>query len=120
MNKFYHFFLLSALVLIFNACDSTENKIAAFERFVNKVEQKAPNYTEKDWEKADATFKDFTENRLNTEKNNFTSEQMKKIGKLEAKYYKIRVKYAGEGFLDKLEKGWEYIKGIGEEITSEF
>lgn len=109
------------LLLICVACHSrSTNNLVAFDRFVQNVEKNAPDYTSEDWKKKDNTFKDFVENRVNKDKNNFTSEQMRKIGELEARYYKVRVKYAGKGVIDDLEKEWEYIKGFGEEIINEF
>lgn len=111
-----------AIVLVCSACNfsRTANKVAAFERFVQKVEKNAANYSTEDWDKADVAFKDFVENKLNKNNNNFTSEEMRKIGELEARYYKVRIKYAGEGVLDKLKKELEYLIGFGEEIISEF
>ena len=108
-------------LLVCCACHSRlTNNLVAFERFVQNVEKDAPNYTSEDWKIKDNTFKDFIENRLDKNKNNFTAEQMRKIGELEARYYKVRVKYAGKGVIDDLEKEWEYIKGFGGEIINEF
>ena len=128
MSKIYFALSFSAIALVlglFTLCEScqsrTRNYVANFERFVMKVEQNAEFYSKDDWKKADETFKKFKQEKLNRENSglNFSSEEQNKIGKLEARYYKVRVASVGKGLIEEVEGDLEYLKGFAEEVLNE-
>ena len=116
--------LLVLLLLV--ACGSRQSRprnfIASFEGFVMKVEKDAENYSKDDWKNADETFKEFKQEKLNRENAGvkFSSEEQNKIGKLEARYYKVRVSATGKGLIEEVEGDLEYLKGFAEEVLDEF
>ena len=127
MSKIYLAFHFSAIAVLglFLLCESCQsrprNYVENFERFVMKVEQNAETYSKDDWKKADDTFKKFKQEKLNRENagSKFSSEEQNKIGKLEARYYKVRVASVAKGLIEEVEGDLEYLKGFAEEVLNE-
>ena len=128
MSKIYvalHFSAIALVLGMFSLCESchsrSQNYVANFERFVMKVEQNAEVYSKDDWKKADETFKKFKQEKLDQENPGlkFSLEEQNKIGKLEARYYKVRVASVGKGLIEEVEGDLEYLKGFAEEVLNE-
>ncbi len=76
----------------FDECTSKTLYIVSFENFIDKVQNNYDDFTEKDWEKADAKFEKLTEECYDKFENKLTERDKKKIVKYGIKYsfYRIR------------------------------
>lgn len=93
---------------------------ARFEHFVDKVEKEAPNYTEKDWDKASKKFESLVA-QYEKAYENLSKEDRKRINKAIGQYQALVIKYGFSNALDSFtsvmkdlqSKIGELIKGAG-------
>lgn len=108
------FILISVLVL--TSCQNKNSYLNKFETFVSSVEQDCANYSTEDWAGADAQFQAFTESEYHKYENKLTPEDQNQLGRLSARYAKVRYKSA-------LRQTGNYIKDVMntvEEFVDEF
>lgn len=108
------FILISVLVL--TSCQNKNSYLNKFETFVSSVEQGCANYSTEDWAGADAQFQAFAETEYQKYENKLTSEDQNQLGRLSARYAKVRYKSA-------LRQTGDYIENVintVEEFVDEF
>lgn len=108
------FILISVLVL--TSCQNKNSYLNKFETFVSTVEQGCANYSTEDWAGADAQFQAFAETEYQKYENKLTSEDQNQLGRLSARYAKVRYKSA-------LRQTGDYIENVintVEEFVDEF
>lgn len=110
-------FITGLLVLFLFSCSSPQEKfIRNFESFVSGVEENADNLSFSDWDALDAEYEGFAEEYKEYSRD-FTRDQQKEVGRLFGKYYKLRLRAAGEeivnysglteGFLEEMGNDFE-------------
>lgn len=104
-----------ALALALTACQATvEGSIEKLSNFVDQVEEKSAEYTEKDWKKANKRFEELV-NKLE-EFEDITPEQTKEIIRQQGRYTGIAVKNKAGELIDNVSKGIDgFLEGLGEE-----
>ena len=108
------FILISVLVL--TSCQNKNSYLNKFETFVSSVEQGCANYSTEDWAGADAQFQAFAEIEYQKYENKLTPEDQNQLGRLSARYAKVRYKSA-------LRQAGNYIEDVintVEEFVDEF
>lgn len=119
INKYFGFVMMVAVMGIFSACQPL-NKNAymnRFNNFVSEVEAKGDNYSENEWEKADEKFEKFSDAYYKKFAGDLTPDDRKQVGRLAAKYCKMRLVAYGRlmndnmplaaGFLEELGDDWD-------------
>lgn len=106
------------LVLVAVACQSKNGYLNQFEKFISTVEQDCANYSTEDWAGADAQFEAFTETEYQKHESKLTPEDQNQIGRLKAKYYKVRYKSAIKQVGDVLEDFEEQAEGFVDELNN--
>lgn len=101
--------LLQLLVIIlFVSCNNTQSKLEKVIAEIEYAEQNKEDMTEKDWS---ALEKKMGELEIDLEQNRekYTDEQVKEIGKLQGRYFAITVKKGINDFQ-------ESVKGLGNKL----
>lgn len=96
--------LLTMLMITFLvSCSGSSPKayIKSFEKFVAKVEADGDNFSNADWDKADAKLAEFSD-KYDKISNKFTTEEKKHIIDLKARYLVKKSKVKGSEALDLL------------------
>lgn len=107
------------LVLVAVACQSKNGYLNQFEKFISTVEQDCANYSTEDWAGADAQFQAFTETEYQKYEDKLNPEDQNQIGRLKAKYYKVRYKSAMQQAGDYVEDVMNVVDGFVEEFENE-
>lgn len=103
MKGLHRLTLLLLCVLSFSSCYYSTDPISRLQSLCESIETDGSNFSNDDWEGVIAEYEDIQQELANSE---FTQEELKEIGRLEARFY---VK-AGS----KL--GGKYMRGIKSEI----
>lgn len=106
--------IAAVLTLVAAAC--TVNTPKSFERVVEGVEQNAASYTPEDWKRADERFEDFAEKYDYECLMALSEEEQKEVGRLIARYYKVRMEYASRQAKDYLRTGGNIMEGYMDEM----
>ena len=107
MKKSYFLMAFVALALVAISCTSfLPNR---FERFVDREEKTAPNYTEKDWQKVSDQFEKLVA-QYDKVKDKLSKDDKLRIEKAIGRYNALTVK---SGFDNVIQKGKEIINKVG-------
>ena len=114
-----HLLVLLAMLMVtfFVSCSGSSPKayIKSFEKFVAKVEADGDNFSNADWDKADAKLAEFSD-KYDEISNKFTTEEKKHIIDLNARYLFKKSKVKGSEALDLLNgifgKGAETLENL--------
>ena len=110
--------LLSCMMLL-AACQTkltAQLYMESLERFVEKVEENADSYSAKDWDRKDAEFSKFMDEKFEKVKDQLTPEDKRKVGELTARYTKARLRGVGSTVKGTLEEWMDYVKGFTDEL----
>lgn len=110
--------LLSCMMLL-AACQTkltAQLYMESLERFVEKVEENADSYSAKDWDRKDAEFSKFMDEKFEKVKDQLTPDDKRKIGELTARYTKARLRGVGSTVKGTLEEWMDYVKGFTDEL----
>lgn len=109
-------FALVSTALLATSCASTTPR--SFERVVDKAESDGASYSEKDWEVADAQYGEFMEKYSDMETlRSLTPEGRKEVGRLAARYLKVRTRVQMRDMQDALEVSSDLTKGFLDELN---
>ena len=105
---------LCLLAFIMSSCQSKEERvIKSLESLCMQVEQRADQFTEKDWENVITKFEKIHSDALDCD---FTEEQLKEFGRYEGKLSAVIAKEGSKNFGRKLQelinKGKSVIEGF--------
>lgn len=109
-------FLMAALfcLLFICSCDKKQSAIDHLSDFVEKVEKKAPEYTEDDWEQAN---KEYEELIAEIGKYEYSGEETKQIAEMKGKFAGIKAKSSVNKFIDGIDKAAKEVKGVIDGFT---
>ena len=104
--------VLLALLVMFalNACQSKDSYVKDFNNFVNQVELKASEYTDKDWEKADKKFENLSSKLYEKYEEELSADEKAEIIKLQATYAGLKMKSGMKEAAKKMNKLFEGLK----------
>lgn len=115
--------LLVALMALFSLSSCAESKdsyVKDFNKFVDKVKKECADYSAKDWEKADKTFKEYTSEKYKKYSSELSESELVEVAKLKASYAALQLKRGAkavkEGVKDAVEKGGEAVDDIIDDI----
>ncbi len=116
MNIRQSILALSAAALLATSCASTTP--GSFERVVDKAENNGASYSEKDWDAADAQYEEFLEKYSDMETlQSLTPEERKEVGRLTARYLKVRMQHVTVQMKDLIDVGSDLTKGFLDELN---
>ena len=107
------------LVLVAVACQSKNGYLNQFEKFITTVEQECTKYSTEDWAGADAQFQAFTTTEYQKYERKLTPEDQNRLGRLVARYAKVRYKSAMQQAGDYVEDVMDEVEGLVEEFEKE-
>ncbi len=108
-------FALFATALLAASCATATPR--SFERVVDKAETDGASYSEQDWAAADAQYEEFMEKYSDMETlRSLTPEKRKEVGRLAARYLKVRTRVQMQDMQDALEVGSDLTKGFLDEL----
>lgn len=96
------FIVLLMMLCMMTACQTKDAYVSSFKSFVEEVNAKAGDYTEKDWEKADKKFSLYADKLYSHFEEELTPEEKAEILKLQASYSAIKVKSSVKKAADKV------------------
>ena len=111
--------VLFSCMMLLAACQSkltAELYMESLEHFVEKVEENADSYSAKDWDRKDAEFSKFMDEKFEKVKDQLTPDDKRKIGELTARYTKARLRGVGSTVKGTLEEWMDYVKGFTDEL----
>ena len=114
MKRNVYLSLIVLALLVVTACDKKQHAIDKLSDFVEKVEKNSPELTEEGWNKAD---KEFEELVAETEKYEYSSQDVKRIAELKGKYAGIKAKNSVNKLIEGIDKAANEIKGTIEGFT---
>jgi hypothetical protein len=102
-------FLIFGIIL--NSCSSSQSKMDKVSTMINYAEQNKEDMTEKDWSALEKKMGELEIDLLqNREK--YTDEQVKEIGKLLGRYFAITVKKGINDFQDSMNDLGDQVEGF--------
>lgn len=101
------------------ACSSKYSYLNQFEKFISEVESHSANYTLEDWAGADAQFHAYSETEYQKYQDKLTPEDRNQLGRLTARYSKVRYKSALQQTGDYVEDVLDAVEGFVEEMDEE-
>lgn len=104
------------MALLATSCAT--NSPRSFERVVTQAENKGAQYSQEDWSSADAQYEEFVEKYGDTETlKRLTPEERKEVGRLAARYLKVRMQFATGQMKELMEVGADMSSGFLEELN---
>lgn len=104
------------MALLATSCAT--NSPRSFERVVTQAENKGAQYSQEDWSSADAQYEEFVEKYGDTETlKRLTPEERKEVGRLAARYLKVRMQFATSQMKELMEVGADMSSGFLEELN---
>jgi len=118
MNKYRTFLLIICMPILFIACNpfNKDAYLNEFDSFVEDVESNCKDYSAEDWESADKNFAMYTDDYYEAFSEELTKEDQKQIGRLTARYYKLRMASAMDEYGRQLSTGANIAAGFMEEL----
>ena len=105
--------LLISLFLL-SACDKKQIAIDNLSDFVDKVEKRAPTYTDEDWDKVDIEYEDIISE---IESYQYSDEEKQHIARLTGKYAGIKTRYSVNKVIEGLGDAVNEIRSTIEGFT---
>ena len=119
LSDFKSFFVISIIALIQISCDAFYSKqtyLKDFEQFVINTEQNHSEYNDIDWENSDVEFKQYTDELYQKVYNELNESDQQQIGKLKARYEKVKFKYELKNTIQSIKDGIQQTVGAIEEV----
>lgn len=119
LSDFKSFFVISIIALIQISCDAFYTKqtyLIDFEQFVINTEQNNSEFNDIDWESSDIEYKKFTEDLYQKVYSDFNENDQRQIGKLKARYEKVKFKYELRNSIQSIKDGAQQVIGAFEEV----
>ncbi len=113
INNFY--FIIAILVLLFS-CNQSQSGIEKASKMIEHAEQNKDSFTQSEFDKMELKMEEL-EKDLETNRKNYTDEQVKEIGKLQGRYAAILVKQGMDEFQGSLKDLGSKMEGFIEGIT---
>lgn len=117
------FKIISCLVAIASiiSCNSESKQsfIANFEVFMEEIGSNSKNYSNVDWQNADAQFADFKDNQLLLWEDSMTPDEKTKVNELIGKYQAQIVKRGINEFKDQVNDVIDQTKTMFDELTND-
>lgn len=114
MKKYLYFIIVFALC----ACHSkTERYLLSYTRFITEIEANAETYSLQDWEQKESVLQTL-KSEESMLKGQFSSDELKKIGELDARFCKVSTKFYFQKIKEQVRDGVEYGKGFISEMVN--
>ena len=108
--------LIGSLMFLFMSCDTAGSKINEAESSIEKVEKDLERVSKNELEELERQMQELEEH-LNNNRNAYTDEQIKEIGRLKGRYTSIMVKKGLLDFKESLKDLGNQMEGFIEGIT---
>lgn len=115
MKKIGKIIITAFAVLTLFSCENKESYIQDFSQFIQDVEDHADTYTDKDWEKADKKFENFTGSIYKKYAEELTSDEKMEIAKCQTTYTALKAKAGIKNTWDNLKEAAQKAKEAFEE-----
>ena len=115
-------FYTAAVLFIVTSCNfvySKENYLKDFDQFVTQVETEYTQFTTLDWKNTDLKYTKFTSELYQEVRTQLSSEDQQQIGRLKARYEKIKFIFNIKNALDDIKNTSDQVKGAIEEFVVE-
>lgn len=119
LSDFKSYFVISIIALIQISCDAFYTKqtyLIDFEQFVINTEQNHSEYNDIDWENSDIEFMQYTDELYQKVYNELNESDQQQIGKLKARYEKVRFKNKLKNTIQSIKDGIQQTVGAIEEV----
>jgi hypothetical protein len=115
INNFY--FIIAILVLLFS-CNQSQSGIEKAEKEIEYAEQNKEEMTTEDWSALEKKMQEL-ESDLEQNRDKYTDEQFKEIGKLQGRYFAVAVKKGMNDFQESMKGLGNQMEGFIEGIKSD-
>lgn len=119
LSDFKSYFVISIIALIQISCDAFYTKqtyLIDFEQFVINTEQNHSEYNDIDWENSDIEFVQYTDELYQKVYNELNESDQQQIGKLKARYEKVRFKNKLKNTIQSIKDGIQQTVGAIEQV----
>ena len=118
MKKYFTAVGISILATAMIGCSSysKDDYLDDFAGFISSIESEYQSYSDDDWSEKDVDFQLYASEYYELFKDELTSDDLRIIGKLKAKYQTIKVKNNAARMMDKVEEGLNQLEGIIEGV----
>jgi hypothetical protein len=109
--------ILALLIfIIFSACNNVQSRLNKTEKEIEYAEQNKDAMSEKDWSTLAKKMEEL-ESDLEQNREKYTDEQVKEIGKLQGRYFAVAVKKGIDDFQESVKDLGNQMEGFIEGIT---
>jgi hypothetical protein len=112
-------FVFCFIAVLNISCDvfyTKETYFKDFEQFVTSTENNFGEYNDIDWENSDIEYKQYTEELYQKVYSDFNENDQRQIGKLKARYEKVKFKYELKNSIQSIKDGAQQVIGAFEEV----
>jgi tetrahydromethanopterin S-methyltransferase subunit G len=108
--------LLLCLIIALNSCNNVQSRLDRAEKEIEYAEQNKKEMTEKDWSALEKRMEEL-ESDLEQNRDKYTDEQVKELGKLQGRYFAIAVKKGMNDFQESVKDLGNQMEGFVEGLT---
>jgi len=108
--------LLLGFFIALSGCNNVQSRLDRAEKEIEHAEQNKKEMTEKDWSTLEKKMKEL-ESDLEQNREKYTDEQVKEIGKLQGRYFAVAVKKGLDDFQESVKDLGNQMEGFIEGIT---
>lgn len=110
--------LILMIFLSLSACNNLQSKIKSTDKEIERAEQNKEEMTAKDWSVLENKMKDL-QSDLEQNREKYTDEQVKEIGKLQGRYFAVAVKKGINDFQESVNDISNQMEGFIEGIKAD-
>jgi uncharacterized protein YceK len=108
--------LITGLLIALSGCNNVQSKLDSAEKEIEYAEQNKKEMTEKDWSALEKRMKEL-ESDLEQNRDKYTDEQVKELGRLQGRYFAIAVKKGMNDFQESVKDLGNQMEGFIEGLT---
>ncbi len=111
-------FLLLVYLIVLSSCNNVQSRLDKAEKEIEYAEQNKKEMTANDWSALEKKMQEL-ESDLEQNRDKYTDEQVKEIGKLQGRYFAVAVKKGINDFQESVKDLGNQMEGFIEGIKSD-
>ena len=114
MNKLFLHSLMMLFAVIITSCSSKQDPINELEELAYELKENSADYSREDWEDVSVRYAEIEEN---LQRNEYTDEELKRIGKLKAQCFRAIIRSSANSFKSLMHNMHMQMEGASEELN---
>lgn len=114
MNRILSFSLTLIFAMVLGSCSSKQDPVNELEELAYELKENSADYSQEDWEDVAVRYAEIEED---LQRNEYTDEELKRIGKLKAQCFRAIIRSSANSFKSLMHNMHMQMEGASEELN---